>query len=98
MGDGTAQQAATLFEAYLETERRASKNTISAYRGDLASLLEAVGEDATIGAIDIYALRSWLGGLVRTHAPASIARKIAAVRTWMRFLVRRGHLEKSVAD
>ena len=93
-----AQQAATLFEAYLETERRASKNTISAYRRDLASLLEAVGEDVKIGAIDIYALRSWLGGLVRTHAPASIARKIAAVRTWMRFLVRRGHLEKSVAD
>ena len=38
------------------------------------------------------------GRLARTHAPASIARKIAAVRTWMRFLVRRGHLEKSLAE
>lgn len=92
-----ASEAAKLFESWLETERRASPNTVLAYRRDLASLLEIVG-DKNVAAIDIYKLRSWLGGLARTHSPASIARKIAAIRTWMRFLVRRGHLEKSVAD
>jgi integrase/recombinase XerC len=96
-GGVQAREAARLFEVHLETERRASKNTVAAYRRDLASLLEICG-DKRVGSIDIYKLRTWLGGLARTHAPSSIARKIAAVRTWMRFLVRRGHLEKSVAE
>jgi integrase/recombinase XerC len=36
--------------------------------------------------------------LARKLAPSSIARKVAAVRSWMRFLRRRGYLESSAAD
>lgn len=100
MQDGgvIAQKALEMFEAHLETERRASKNTVAAYKRDLESLLASVGDQKKVSSIDIYALRTWLGGLARTHAPASVARKIAAVRAFMRFLVRRGHLDKSAAE
>lgn len=48
--------------------------------------------------IDARALRAWL---VRLHDlgldPASIARKLAAVRSWLGFLVRRGRLARNPA-
>ena len=43
-------------------------------------------------------MRGWLGQLARTHAPSSVARKIAAVRTWMRWLHKRGHLASNPAS
>lgn len=96
-----ASEAAKAFATYLETEKRASKNTVAAYRRDLESLLAFATDKKKIKSasdIDIYVLRAWLGTLARTHTASSIARKIAAVRAWMRWLVRRGHLEKSSAD
>jgi integrase/recombinase XerC len=101
MKEMEASEAATAFAAYLETEKRASKNTVLAYRRDLHSLLSFASEKKRVqkpADIDVHVLRAWLGMLARTHAASSIARKIAAVRAWMRWLVRRGHLEKSSAD
>jgi integrase/recombinase XerC len=46
----------------------------------------------------VYLLRGWLGGLARKHAASSIARKVAAVRTWMRWLRRRGVITTCPAD
>ena len=86
-----AREAAKLFESWLETERRASPNTVLAYRRDLASLLELVG-DKKVSAIDVYKLRSWLGGLARTHSPASVARKIAAARALIRACTRESYV------
>jgi integrase/recombinase XerC len=43
-------------------------------------------------------LRGWLGQIARTHAASSIQRKIAAVRTWMRWLRRRRVIDRSPAD
>jgi integrase/recombinase XerC len=92
--------AVAAFLVHLESERRASPETLSAYRGDLSGLAafahERRAED--VRAIDVYLLRGWLGTLARTHAPSSVARKIAAVRTWMRWLRRKGELSTSPAD
>ena len=49
-------------------------------------------------AIDVYALRGWLGALARTHSASSVARKVAAVRTWMKWLRRIGVIDASPAD
>jgi integrase/recombinase XerC len=81
------------FLQHLESERRASPHTVAAYRRDLASLVEHAGKR-----MDVYVLRSWLGQLARTHAPASIARKVAACRTFMRWMRRRGMIKESPAD
>jgi integrase/recombinase XerC len=90
------------FIVHLATERRASPNTVSAYRRDLLALAAFVkdkrGEAAAVADVDVYVLRGWLGTLSRVVTASSVARKIAAVRTWMRFLRKRGFIDKSPAD
>jgi integrase/recombinase XerC len=99
----TAGEAIARFLSHLEAERNASPHTRAAYGTDLASLDAFLTERESRGAkdvraIDVYALRGWLGGLARTHAPSSVARKIAAARTWMKWLRRMGAIDASPAD
>jgi integrase/recombinase XerC len=95
-------EAITRFLEHLRDERRASRHTVSAYGRDLDQLLRFVREKRQgVRApkdLDVLLLRGFLGQLARTHAPASIARKIAATRAFLRFLQRRGEVEKSPAD
>lgn len=98
-----SREAAEAFTTYLATQRRASPNTVAAYGRDLGSLLAFAEEKAPRalarpGAIDVYVLRGWLGQLARTCAASSVARKVAAVRTWMRWLQRQGTIEKNAAE
>ena len=85
----------------LEQERRASKHTVAAYRRDLAQLIdhaiEEHGEDMSISDIDVMTLRAFLGGLARTHKPASIARKIASARSFFRHLMRTRRIKRNPA-
>lgn len=88
------------FIAHLADERRASPHTASAYRRDLEQLAAFADEKrpgAGPGDLDIFVLRGYLGKLARTHSPASVARKIAAVRAFLRYLQRRGEVDKNVA-
>jgi integrase/recombinase XerC len=97
----TSREALLEFVLYLTTERRASPNTVRAYRTDLEGLI-AFLEDRRVAdrpeAIDVYALRGWLGEIARTHASSSIGRKIASVRAWMRWMCKKGVLSRSPAD
>jgi len=99
----TPREAVDRFLVHLEAERNASPHTRDAYGRDLASLSAFLDERGARGAsdvrtIDVYALRGWLGGLARTHAASSVARKVAAVRTWMGWLLRIGVIDASPAD
>lgn len=98
----TTEGALSAFLKHLEVERRASPHTVAAYGRDLRALLafaeEQRGADLPVEAVDVYLLRGWLGRLARTHAAPSVARKVAACRTWMRWLRRTGVLTKSPAD
>lgn len=94
------------FLRFLAVERRAAAHTVTAYEGDLQQLLAHLrtkraerGDKRPIGPkdVDVLVLRGWLGELARTHAPPSVARKIAATRALFRYLVRRGEVEKSPA-
>ena len=88
------------FVAYLAQERRASPHTVSAYASDLEQLavfVDARRPGAGPGEIDVLVLRGFLGQLARTCSPASVARKIASVRSLLRYLLRRGEIEKNVA-
>jgi integrase/recombinase XerC len=88
------------FVAHLADEKRASPHTVSAYRRDLEQLAAFVAErrpGAGPRELDVLVLRGFLGQLARTHAPPSVARKIASVRAFLRFLQRRGEVEKNAA-
>ncbi len=99
----TLDEAIDGFHRYLESERRASPRTVEEYGADLRGLRAFTEERGSralqdVRAIDVYLLRGWLGLLARKHAPASIARKVAAVRTWMRWLRRKRVIDRCPAD
>lgn len=106
LGGDPLGAAVERFLRYLATERRAAAHTVAGYGIDLEQLVHHVrkkrterGEARPAGVkdVDVLALRGWLGELARTHAPPSVARKIAAARALFRFLVRRGEVERSPA-
>lgn len=90
--DALAQQIER-FTAYLRVERRAAALTIETYARDLEALRSHVlREGMTPDAVklDLLALRSFLAVLVPDNAPPTIARKIAALRAFYRFMSKRG--------
>jgi integrase/recombinase XerC len=101
MADVSFDEALAEFLDSLASERRASRHTVAAYRRDLVQLgkflVDKRGEDVTVRRIDVYLLRGWLGALARVVTPASVARKIAAVKAFFRFLHRRAKVDKDPA-
>lgn len=88
------------FFRYLDVERGASANTLKSYRSDLAdcAVFFARRRLGGLAQADARALRVYLAdlherGLQRT----SMARRLAALRSFYRFLVRRGRLRRNPA-
>jgi len=88
-----ARHALEAFVAHLRDERGLSAHTVVAYRRDLTQFLQYAGRAgvADPAGVEPLLLRRFLA-LQRTRglAPASIARKAAALRAGFRFLARRG--------
>jgi len=95
-------------ESFLEDLRRrrgVSLHTTKSYRTDLRELYRFVADlsrleegDVRPSQIDTLTLRAFLARLHRRRlARSSIARKLAAIRSFMRYLVREGTLETSPA-
>jgi integrase/recombinase XerC len=88
------------FLRHMSVERNASAHTLRAYRTDLTDFQRFLTERGVAGVADAdaRAVRAWLAALhARGLNPVSISRKLAAVRSCGRFLVRRGVLERNPA-
>lgn len=92
------REAISNFLDYLTVEKGLSQNTIEAYRNDLQQLGDFMQEEAKkLGVIPPWAAfnrQSMLSYLLalkeRSYAPATVARKVAAVKSFFSFMVSEG--------
>ena len=84
------------FLGYLDAEKNASPLTLQGYRNDIAQFLGLVNRgDSRIQEADRYMLRYFLSWLKeKGYARSSVARKLSATRSFLRFLHREGLLQK----
>lgn len=85
------------FKAYLSIEKNFSEHTLKAYCSDIvAFLLWLNGEDCT--KVDFNKLREYLHFIQRfEYKKTTIARKIAAIRTFYKYLFRERYIENNPA-
>ncbi len=89
---------------HLAVERNASPNTVKSYREDLTLAQEffrtrmpgRIGGPKDLTTRVLRAYLAWLHE--QGYAKTTIARRIAAVRSWCRFLCRQGELESNPTD
>ncbi len=101
------------FVTALSTVKGYSENTCRAYRRDLlefSKIVKAIGLNAKHGldsetpdaitpaAITNIAIRGYLGHLHQRCKKTTIARKLSAVRSFYRYLVKHGHLQVNPSD
>lgn len=89
------------FLDFLERERRMSPATVRAYRADLAGLLGYLKSlDFTGGPAELDAptVRGYLAAIHGSTVARTRARKLSALRSFYRFLVRRGLAPKNVGE
>ena len=91
------------FLEHLRYERNVSAHTLRNYSSDLEQFLEFLTADEKrtapdVSEIDHLTIREWMAALhTAQKSKRSIARKLAALRTFFQFLVREGMLEMNPA-
>ncbi len=88
------REAARAFDRHLAAEHGGSEHTRRAYAGDLAQFAAFLGKDAAPADVTPECVREFLASLHRSRHPASVARKLAALRAFFRFQVREGAIER----
>lgn len=90
---------------YLKVEKNASKHTIVSYKNDLMQLSAFVSKELEMDQnelraeqIDRLLIRLWLGELTENGMSRNtIARKVASVRSYYKYLFKRGYIEQNPA-
>jgi integrase/recombinase XerC len=94
------------FRDYLGSERNYSKHTVKAYITDIGEFLRVIKEKKLVGeeagAIDFEKLdetpvRAYISWLYTRNSRSSISRKLASVRTFFEFLIRKGAIKNNLA-
>lgn len=88
------QKHVEAFLTSLTHERRGSAHTVRAYSRDLAEFAEFVkkktGRPPTPGDLDMPLVRGYLASLFGHNDPSTISRKLSTLRSFGKYLVRRG--------
>src|SRR5262245_17702816 len=92
------------FLRHLAIEKRASPLTVKSYREDLTQALEQIarqsgGAKLTPDRLTTRLVRAYIAWLsTQGYARTTVARRLAAVRSWCRFLCVRGVLDRNPAE
>jgi len=89
------------FSEYLRYERNFSEYTVKSYMTDLQQFSEFIDTNFNISAVQANAehIKAYLGYIyLLKEKKSSAARKLAALRSFFKFLIREGMLEDSPAD
>jgi integrase/recombinase XerD len=101
------EEAITSFLSALSIEKGFSKNTLDAYRNDLGQFVAFVrgelpkgdGAEPSWSSVDKSLVLNYMLNLrERSYAPATSARKVAAIKSFFNFLVAEGQLERNPAE
>ncbi len=91
-----------LFLNHLKYEKRYSQNTLTAYENDLDQFIlfgKKLVEDFCVEKIDYHLIRQWIVSLMDNGISAkSVNRKISTLKTFFKFLMREGIIEKNPTD
>jgi integrase/recombinase XerC len=96
------------FVESLSAEKGFSPNTCRAYRNDLGQFVDFLGDggksrqekgdEINARDVDDIAIRSYLAFLYKKNQKSTIARKLSALRSFFRFLVKRGLIDTNPAE
>jgi integrase/recombinase XerC len=84
------------FLEHLRVERGVSPHTVRAYERTLTDLLHHV--DEPLDGIDRIAVRGFLAAAGRGRSPSTVARHLACLRTFYRWMLREGHCAVSPVE
>ncbi|MBO0686857.1 MAG: tyrosine-type recombinase/integrase [Candidatus Dormibacteraeota bacterium] len=93
--------AADEYIGWLQLEANRSPNTVRAYQGELRRLedfLARSGHSLRLDDLSRDDLRAFQRDLARRKRPASRARALVAVRSWLRWLAGEGLMEKDLSN
>jgi len=95
-------QAVDGFRSYLSVERSYSPRTVETYLRDVEAFRDSVNartpkKPIALGRLDAIAVRHHLAELFGHNEPATIGKKLSALRTFFRWLNRRGVIEGNPA-
>jgi len=86
------------FLKYISFEKRYSKHTVISYQSDLAQFTNYISEQFKCGDLSSATqimVRSWVLSLMDAGtSPRTVNRKIASLRSYYKFLIKRGEIEK----
>ena len=87
------------FIKYLKFEKRLSQHTILSYSNDLNQFIlfyKQYSSNQSIEKVDKRSIRSWIVELsLNSLSPRSINRKIATIRSFYKFLIKRDYIKKN---
>ncbi len=78
------------FTRWLDTEKQYSNHTVTGYRRDLEEFVQSVGKNVRPQDITSVDIRRFVAGLFGRNSETSVTRKLSALRTFFRFLLKHG--------
>jgi len=89
-----------MFQEYLKVEKNLSPHTVKAYMSDICqfnSFLAVKARNVKTGEIDHLTVRGYIGSLYKKEKKSSIGRKLASIRSFFDYMIKKGYLENNPA-